>query len=121
MSNASSTGTSTRKTISGRGQLLLAGLLAVAIAAVALTSYMTALKPATPANGNNADVAAASQHQPVNVGQVLVQGNASQAPEEPMSADLEAQDNWVGHASCLERLYIQQQLEQDMCEGLCGR
>lgn len=116
MSNTSSKGTSMRKTISDRGQLLLAGLLVLVVAAVVLTLFVTASQPGTPAAASNA---AAIRPQAVQPAQV--QPNAAQAQEVPYPAGFEQQHTTTRSASPLERLYLQQQLEQDMCEGACGR
>ena len=63
MSNKSITGASKRKSISGRGQFGLAGLLVLLGTAVALTFYVKASIPATSAAGNNTVKAPAIQAQ----------------------------------------------------------
>ena len=86
MSNTSSSGTSTRQTISGHGQLLLAGLLALAVAATALTLYVMAAKPAAPAAGNNADQAAAMAGPAVRVDQLSFEREQKERDEAAFAA-----------------------------------
>ena len=86
MNKASSTG-STPRTISGRGQLLLAGLLAVLFAATALTLTMAVFKPAaTLAGAKNAAQVVTIQSQTIQNTPRLAQNSASVSGTPPMRA-----------------------------------
>src|SRR5438128_10300998 len=100
MSNISITGT--RSYITRHGQLLLAGLLAVALAMGVLAVFAPAVPAAMPAAGNNADVVAAIQRQETLKDQRLDRMGASASPLTALSAERAEEHRWLNQRSAAQ-------------------
>jgi hypothetical protein len=122
MSISSISGTGSRKHIGRRDQLLLAGLLAVALAVGVLAVFAPAPSVATPAAGSNADAVAAIQRQETLKDQRLDRMGALAMPVTSLSTERADEHRWLNErAASAAALVAAEQHQEELKEQWLAR